>query len=278
LVVAEKVSYRYSDNTLALSDVSFRVKRGEFVSILGANGAGKSTLLKTMVGLTHSYEGSLSLADIKVRPSNFRKLYKKVGYVFQNSDDQLFMPTVYDDVAYGPKNLGISDVDIKELISDSLESVGMKGFEKKAIYTLSAGQKKRIALACVLAMKPDVMLLDEPVAGLDPVGVHQIMELLKKLNNTTNLTVIMATHNINLLPVFMDRVVVMDKGCVISYGIPQTVFNDKELQKKTNLKLPEIAQLMRELKEEHNLPWKSTPLTISEAKEVLRNPIKSYYT
>jgi len=273
MVVAQALSYRYHDKTLALSDISFKLKQGEFTALLGANGAGKSTLLKTMVGLLHPYQGNLSLGGVRVTPSNLSSLYKKVGYVWQNSDNQLFMPTVYEDVAYGPNNLGLSSVEVERVVTSSLEEVRMIEMIKKPVYALSAGQKKRVALAGVLAMNPEILLLDEPVAGLDPHGVHHIMKLLKKLNKTRKLTIIMATHNVNILPVFMDRAIVMSDGRVLREGTPEEVFNGS--LEAANLKLPDVAQLMKELKEKHTLPWQELPLTIAEAKEALSSVIQA---
>ncbi len=278
MIVAKNLCYRYPDKTLALSGISFSIEPGEFVGLIGTNGAGKTTLFKCMTGLAKKYQGELSSAGIEVNSSNLNRLYKKVGYVFQNSDDQLFMPTVYDEVAYGPNNLGMSESKAKKTVSEALLSVGMEGSEERGIHTLSAGQKKRIALAGVLAMSPDVLLLDEPVAGLDPAGVHQIMSLLKELNKTKKLTIVMATHNVNLLPIFMDRAIVITEGKIVCEGTPEEVFSDASSLEIASLKLPEIAQLMKELKKEHMLPWENIPLTIAEAKEVLKHPIKSYYT
>jgi len=272
MVTAQALSYRYHDKTLALTDVSFKLKAGEFTALLGANGAGKSTLLKTMVGLLYPYQGELSLGGVQVKTSNLSSLYKKVGYVWQNSDNQLFMPTVYEDVAYGPNNLGLSSAEVEQVVLSSLEEVKMSDMIKKPVYALSAGQKKRVALAGVLAMNPEILLLDEPVAGLDPEGVHHIMKLLRTLNKTKNLTIIMATHNVNILPVFMDRAIVMSGGRVLREGTPEEVFNGS--LEAANLKLPDVAQLMKELKEKHALSWEELPLTIAEAKKALSEVIR----
>ncbi|MFQ5646660.1 MAG: energy-coupling factor ABC transporter ATP-binding protein [bacterium] len=269
MIAADSVSFLYPGGSPALSGLSFSIKRGEFAAVLGANGAGKTTLLKTMVGLLSPYEGDLKLAGLKVSPANLRKLYKKVGYVFQNSDDQLFMPTVFDDVAYGPRNLGLPADRVRELVVESLESVGMAELAGQAIHALSAGEKKRTALAGVLAMKAEVMLLDEPTAGLDPAGVHQVMKLLKHLNKTQGLTVLMATHNVNLLPTFMDQALIMNRGKIVCQGTPSRIF-ESGLLGEAGLRLPEIAQLMKELE----LNGDRLPLTVYEAREALKGRLK----
>ena len=252
---ARDVYYKYPDGTLALKGVNFKVKRGEMVALLGPNGAGKSTLFLHFNGILKPHKGEIL---IKGKPINYDsksllEVRKTVGIVFQNPDDQLFAPTVMEDVAFGPLNLGYSEEEVKKIVKEVLKAVGMEGYENKPPHYLSGGEKKRVAIAGVLAMKPEIMVLDEPTAGLDPLGASKIMELLYKLNRE-GMTVIISTHDVDLVPVYANRVYVMNKGEIITEGTPREVFSKVDLIRKANLRLPRVAHLVEILNKEDNIP------------------------
>jgi cobalt/nickel transport system ATP-binding protein len=259
-------SFKYPDGTLALSDINFEIRRGEFVGILGANGSGKTTLLKTIDGLMKDFEGRVYLDGADIRKLNPKEIYKKVGLVFQNPDDQLFAPSVFEDVAFGPMNMGYSEREISQRVTHALKDVEMDGYAKKVIHHLSFGQKKRICIAGLLAMGHEILLLDEPTAGLDPMGEYKMINLLAKLNKERNVTTVMATHSVDLLPLFLDRLYILSKGQIARSGTPEQVFTAPEEMSMVKLRLPQIAELIYKLKNEDQLPFEKIPLTIGEAR------------
>ncbi len=264
-------SFKYPDSTVALSDISLEIKRGEFIGILGSNGSGKTTLLKIMDGLLKDFEGSVILDGMNIKKLSPREIYRKVGLVFQNPDDQLFAATVFEDVAFGPINMGFSEDDVINRVSNALKQVEMDGYAKKSIHNLSFGQKKRVCIAGLLAMGHEILLLDEPTAGLDPMGEYKMMNLLTKLNKENGVTIVMATHSVDLVPLFLDRLYILSKGRVARGGTPEDVFTAPEDMSNVKLRLPQIAELIYRLKHEDNLPFEKIPLTIGGArKEIAR--------
>jgi cobalt/nickel transport system ATP-binding protein len=259
-------SFKYPDGTLALSDINFEIRRGEFVGILGANGSGKTTLLKTIDGLMKDFEGRVYLDGADIRKLNPKEIYKKVGLVFQNPDDQLFAPSVFEDVAFGPINMGYAEREISHRVTRALKDVEMDGYAKKVIHHLSFGQKKRICIAGLLAMGHEILLLDEPTAGLDPMGEYKMINLLAKLNKERNVTTVMATHSVDLLPLFLDKLYILSKGQIVRSGTPEQVFTAPEEMSMVKLRLPQIAELIYKLKNEDQLPFEKIPLTIGEAR------------
>lgn len=262
------IFYSYPDGTEALSGINLSIKKGEFAGILGANGSGKTTLLKIMDGLIRDFKGSVLLDAIEVRKLAPREIYGKMGLVFQNPDDQLFAPSIYEDVAFGPLNMGFPEAEVNERVRMALSAVGMEGLEKKGINHLSFGQKKRICIAGLLAMGHQVLLLDEPTAGLDPMGEYRMMELLTKLNKE-GVTIIMATHSVELVPLFLNRLYILSKGKVKRGGLPEEVFTAPEEMAEVKLRLPHIAELIWKLKHEDGLAFKKIPLTVGEARRTL---------
>jgi cobalt/nickel transport system ATP-binding protein len=264
-------TFKYPDGTRALSGITLDVRRGEFIGILGSNGSGKTTLLKTMDGLIKDFEGNATLDGVDLRRLSPKEIYRKVGLVFQNPDDQLFAPTVFEDVSFGPINMGFPEAEIARRVNDALYDVEMDGCSKKSIHHLSFGQKKRICIAGLLAMGHEILLLDEPTAGLDPMGEYKMMHLLTKLNREKGVTIIMATHSVDLVPLFLHRLFILSKGCVMRSGTPEDVFTAPEEMSHIKLRLPQIAELIYRLKHEDNLPFKKVPLTIGEARrEILK--------
>lgn len=259
-------SFSYPDGTCAVSDITFSVKRGEFAGILGSNGSGKTTLLKIMDGLIKNIRGSVRLDGINIRTLTPKEIYRKIGLVFQNPDDQLFASTVNEDVAFGPLNMGMGEAETASRVGEALSLVEMEGYARKAISALSFGQKKRVCIAGLLAMGHEILLLDEPTAGLDPMGEYKMMSLLTRLNRESGVTIVMATHSVDLVPLFLDTLYILSKGKIVRGGTPEEVFTAPEEMAQVKLRLPQIAELIYRLKHEDRLGFTRIPLTIGEAR------------
>jgi cobalt/nickel transport system ATP-binding protein len=271
MIEAKEITYKYPDGTKALHGVNFNVEKGKIVALLGPNGAGKSTLFLHFNGIIEPSSGQINIANepLKYSKSALHKARQKVGIVFQNPDDQLFAPTVREDVAFGPMNMGLSGKEVDDRVSNCLEKVGMGGFEDKAPHHLSGGQKKRVAIAGILAMEPQIMVLDEPTSGLDPKGASQILKLLYDLNKE-GMTIIISTHDVDMVPIYADKIYIISSGEIIKEGKPHIVFGDVETIRNANLRLPRIAHLMEILKKEDKLLFSEEyPLTIGEARRSL---------
>ncbi len=262
-------AFTYSDGTTALADIHLDVAKGEFTGILGANGSGKTTLLKVMDGLIKDFTGRVLLDGADVRQLHPRDIYRKVGLVFQNPDDQLFAHSVFEDVAFGPRNMGFAEDVVKPRVAAALASVEMAEYAGKNIHALSFGQKKRVCIAGLLAMGHEILLLDEPTAGLDPMGEYRMMELLTRLNQEQQVTIVMATHSVDLVPLFLHRLHILSKGRLVRGGTPEEVFTAPEELANVKLRLPHIAELIYRLKHDDRLPFTKIPLTVGEARREL---------
>lgn len=267
--------FSYPDGTAALSDIRFDVARGEFTGILGSNGSGKTTLLKVMDGLIRDYDGSVLLDGEDIRGLSPKQIYRKVGLVFQNPDDQLFAHTVFEDTAFGPRNMGFAETEVAERVRAALRDVDMEEFSGKSIHHLSFGQKKRVCIAGLLAMGHEILLLDEPTAGLDPMGEYRMMELLTRLNRENGVTIVMATHSVDLVPVFLHRLYILSRGRIARGGTPEEVLTAPSEMADVKLRLPHIAELIYRLKHEDNIPFDRVPLTIGEARREILEKIKN---
>ena len=268
MLEVKNIKYSYNKDYQALKGVSLKVEDGEMVALLGKNGAGKSTLFLHLNGIYEPDEGQVFIEgeELKYDKKSLLKFRQKVGIVFQNPDDQIFAPTVEEDVAFGPLNLDLPMEEVQKRVTESLARVGMSGFEKKAPHHLSGGQKKRVAIAGILAMKPKIMVLDEPTAGLDPQGVEDLSKLLKELNEE-GITIIISTHEVDLVPNYASRVFVLVDGLLIAEGTPKEIFSQPEILDKANLKVPIVTELFQSLEEEGIDMEGDYPLTIEEAKE-----------
>ncbi len=272
VIETKNIVYEYPDGTKALKDVNFTAEEGKIIALLGPNGAGKSTLFLHFNGILEPSSGEVLVngESIGYEKKELMKVRQKVGIVFQNPDDQLFAPTVMEDVAFGPMNMDLPEEEVKKRVKSALKRVGMTGFEKKPPHHLSGGQKKRVAIAGILAMHPEIMVLDEPTSGLDPRGASQIMKLLYDLNKE-GMTIIISTHDFALVPIYASKIYILSHGSIIKEGSPQTVFNDVETIRAADLRLPRITHLMEILnKEDHILFGEPYPLTIGEARRRIR--------
>ena len=276
MLEARNIVYRYDDGTKALNDVSVKVDDNDMVALLGKNGAGKSTLFLHFNGIFRPDEGEI-LVDgkpIEYNDDGLLDVRTKVGIVFQNPDDQLFAPTVQEDVAFGPLNMDLPQEEVERRVTEALEKVGMTGFERKPPHHLSGGQKKRVAIAGVLAMEPDMMVLDEPTSGLDPKGASQILHLLYELNNE-GIGIIISTHDVDLVPLYANKVYVIREGEIIKEGNPKEVFLDVDTIRQANLRLPRIAHLAEILEKEDKINFEGDyPLTIGQARNVFKAKIE----
>lgn len=269
ILQACQIHYTYSDGTTALQGINLEIPKGQFAIILGPNGSGKTTLFKVITGLLKPNQGEVRVDGRAFREYTREELYKRIGFVFQDPNDQLFAPTVGEDVSFGPGNLRLSPVEISRRVKDALAVVGIPQLINKPIHFLSYGQKKRAAIAGVLAMKPEIMILDEPTAGLDPTGVREIMRLLVKLNQEEGITILMATHDVDLVPLYADRVYALFEGKILLAGTPREVFAEKETVRKAKLRLPRVAHLGEILKQKDHLAIDKLPLTIGEARRMV---------
>lgn len=271
IMETKNLYFTYPDGTPALEDINLLAKRGEFLGILGSNGSGKTTLLKILNGLLKPTKGEVCLEGENIKSIHKDSLFRRVCTCFQNPDDQLFSSTVGEDIAFGPANMGLDKEEIKRRIDYALNAVEMPEFFDRPIHNLSFGEKKRICLAGVLAMGPEVMLLDESTSCLDPKGVNSIMQLLKKLNKEKGITMVMATHSVDLVPLFIDRVVILNKGKIILDGKPEEVFSEAQIIRDAKLRLPRIGHLFEILRKNDGFNFSRLPLTIGEAREEIKN-------
>lgn len=233
LLELDQYRYSYPDGTEALRDISLTVTENESVGIVGPNGAGKTTALLAGCGLVEG-EGGVRIDGETLTTGNRRRLRTEIGLVFQNPDDQLFMPTVYEDVAFGPENLGYSDTEIQQSVEEALEAVELTGYEEKSSHHLSSGEKKRVAIATVLSMSPKLLILDEPSTNLDPYSRQHLIQLLREMPIST----LIAGHDLELILELCDRVAVMNAGRIVRTGIPGSVFADEAFMHDNRLEVP----------------------------------------
>ncbi|TAN39724.1 MAG: ATP-binding cassette domain-containing protein [Nitrospirae bacterium] len=238
IVEFRDVHYRYPDGTAALNGLSLRITHGESVGIVGANGSGKSTFLMHTNGYLLPQSGGITVGDLPLNRQTRQEIRKKVGLIFQNPDDQLFMPTVFDDVAFGPLNLGLSPEEAAGRVEEALGIVGGLALKNKPPHHLSGGQKSAVAIASVIAMKPDILVMDEPASSLDPKARRYLIELLNDFEHTK----IIASHDLDLILDVCERCIVIKDGRVMADGPAGTILSDKALLEENHLELPLTMQ------------------------------------
>jgi cobalt/nickel transport system ATP-binding protein len=234
IVEFKNVFFRYPDGTEALKGINFRITHGESVGVVGANGAGKSTLIQHMNGYLMPTSGTVIIGDLPLTRKTRQEIRKKVGIIFQNPDDQLFMPTVFDDVAFGPLNLGMDEASVRERVHRALSMVNSLDLRDKPPHHLSSGQKSAVAIASVMAMEPDILAMDEPAANLDPRSRRSLISLLKTFKHSK----IIASHDLDLILDVCERCIVIGGGAVVADGFSAEILSNRTLLEENNLELP----------------------------------------
>ena len=275
-IILDNVSYTYQEGTpfasVALSDVSLTIEDGSYTAIIGHTGSGKSTILQLLNGLLVPTEGSVRVFDTLITSTSvnkqIRQIRKQVGLVFQFAENQIFEETVLKDVAFGPQNFGVSVEEAEVIAREKLALVGIdESLFERSPFELSGGQMRRVAIAGILAMEPSILVLDEPTAGLDPIGRKELMTLFKKLHQD-GITIVLVTHLMDDVAEFADQVYVMEKGKLVKSGKPSLVFQNVEFMEKIQLGVPKITRFAQRLAE-RGVSFKQLPITIEEFKEFI---------
>lgn len=265
VIEVEDLHFRYRDGTEALQGLSLSIAKGSRAAILGPNGAGKSTLLLHLNGIYLPTRGTVRVLGKEITTQTERWVKSKVGLVFQDPDDQVFSSSVWEDVSFGPLNLNLSPEEVTARVENALRAVQMEEYKKKAPYHLSYGQKKRVAIAGVLAMEPEIIVLDEPMGYLDPAGKENLLSILNDLHQR-GITVVIATHDVDLAAEWADQVIIMKNGRTLAEG-DTSLLTDEHLVRAASLRFPVVVEIFRRLPELH-LPC--LPKTIAEAVQVIR--------
>ena len=275
-IILDNVSYTYQEGTpfasAALSDVSLTIEDGSYTAIIGHTGSGKSTILQLLNGLLVPTEGSVRAFDTLITSTSvnkqIRQIRKQVGLVFQFAENQIFEETVLKDVAFGPQNFGVSVEEAEVIAREKLALVGIdESLFERSPFELSGGQMRRVAIAGILAMEPKILVLDEPTAGLDPIGRKELMTLFKKLHQD-GIAIVLVTHLMDDVAEFADQVYVMEKGKLVKSGKPSLVFQNVEFMEKIQLGVPKITRFAQRLAE-RGVSFKQLPMTIEEFKEFI---------
>ena len=249
LIETRDLTYTYPGNVTALHEINFVAPRNARIAVIGSNGAGKSTLFKQFNGIFKPTSGSVLIRGEPITSANIREVRKFVGIVFQNADDQIFSPTVEQDVAFGPVNLGLDPETIHHRVHEALRIVGIEDLAHRVPHHLSGGEKKRVAIAGVIAMEPEVLVLDEPTAGLDPQGVHDLIGFINSLSRKYGMTVIFSTHDVSLVAEVADYVYVMSKGRFVAQGKVEEIFLQPDMLRSVRLDVPVLPKLIRSLQQ-----------------------------
>ena len=273
LIETRDLCYSYPHSVRALEGINFLAPRNARIAVIGANGAGKSTLFKHFNGIFRATSGEVLIRGEPITKTNIREVRKFVGIVFQNADDQIFSPTVEQDVAFGPTNLGLDEDTIHHRVHEALRIVGIEDLAERVPHHLSGGEKKRVAIAGVIAMEPEVLVLDEPTAGLDPQGVHDLIGFINSLSKTYGMTVIFSTHDVSLVAEVSDYIYVMNKGKFAAEGTVDEIFMQPEMLKSMRLDVPVLPKLLRSLQKQ-DIPV-SMAYTFEDAEKSLVHAYKS---
>ena len=275
-IALENVSFTYQEGTplasTALSDVSLTIEDGSYTALIGHTGSGKSTILQLLNGLLVPSQGSVRVFDTLItstsKNKDIRQIRKQVGLVFQFAENQIFEETVLKDVAFGPQNFGVSEEDAEQIAREKLALVGIdESLFNRSPFELSGGQMRRVAIAGILAMEPAILVLDEPTAGLDPLGRKELMNLFKKLHQS-GMTIVLVTHLMNDVAEYANQVYVMEKGCLVKGGKPSDVFQDVVFMEEVQLGVPKITSFCKRLAD-RGVSFKRLPIKIEEFKESL---------
>jgi cobalt/nickel transport system ATP-binding protein len=265
------VGYSYPDGFTAIDSINLEIMSGERVAILGPNGAGKSTLLMHMAGVLTPTHGEVTIFGLTINSKNIHEIRRNVGLTFQNPDDQLFCSTVFEDVAYGPINQGLSENEVASRTREALRQVGLEGYENRPPHHLSEGEKKKVAIATVLSMRPRILIIDEPTANLDPKSREELVGLIRNLSKEQKHTLIAATHDVEVISQIADKIIILNKGRITAQGSVREVFSKLDLLHEARLEQPPIFQLFARIAEKNIAIPGSIPLTIDEAIDEIKN-------
>ena len=278
-IILDKVNYVYSEGTAyqiqALKDVNLTIEDGQFIGVIGHTGSGKSTLIQHLNGLMKATSGTIYFhgQDIYEDDFDLRELRNRVGLVFQYPEHQLFETTIFDDVCFGPKNQGLSKEEAGLRAFEALRSVGLpEELYYQSPFDLSGGQKRRVAIAGVLAMKPEVLILDEPTAGLDPAGRDEILDLVERMHRERGITVILVSHSMEDVAKYVERIIVMNHGSVMLDGAPKEVFRHYKELEAVGLAAPQVTYIMHDLKMK-GFPVGVTATTVGEAADEIMHAL-----
>ncbi|WP_106495476.1 energy-coupling factor ABC transporter ATP-binding protein [Lentibacillus sp. Marseille-P4043] len=282
-ITFENVSYIYQQGTpfahKAIEDLSFHIPSGSFVAVIGHTGSGKSTLIQHLNGLVSPSEGSVTIGDYRLtndeKPKNMKELRSKVGVVFQYPEHQLFEENVEKDIAFGPENFGVAKDEIKQRIQEIVPAVGLpEELLQRSPFELSGGQMRRVAIAGVLATKPDVLVLDEPTAGLDPRGQREIMDMFYELHQREGLTTVLVTHSMEDAVQYADHVIILNKGTKYMEGKPEEVLTQQEALNKVQLDVPEAVQFLKSFEKKFNVSIPFHRQSIEEIAQIIQRYVK----
>ncbi|WP_027700869.1 energy-coupling factor transporter ATPase [Metaclostridioides mangenotii] len=274
-IIVENLTHIYDEGmpfaNKSLDDVSFEIKDGDFVGLIGHTGSGKSTLIQHLNGILKPSSGKIYINDFDItkKDLNLTEIRKRVGVVFQYPEYQLFEETISKDIAFGPNNLGLGEEEVNKRVKESIEAVGLdyEEFKDKSPFDLSGGQKRRVAIAGVIAMNPEVLILDEPTAGLDPGGRDEIFELIQTLHKKNKMTVILSSHNMDDMAKLANNIIVMNRGQIEFMGSPREIFKSNSSRlKKIGLDIPQVLELAIKLRE-RGFDVREDIITVEEAKE-----------
>ncbi|TRO61486.1 ATP-binding cassette domain-containing protein [Candidatus Bathyarchaeota archaeon] len=273
VIEVKNLTFTYTgSNKPAIKNINFSIDQGEFVVITGPSGCGKTTLVRCFNSLIPSFyrgeiSGKINVLNLDASKSNTSTLAKKVGFVFQNPENQLFSLSVERDVAFGPENLGLKRDETRQRVDWAMNIVGIEDLRETAPYELSGGQQQRAAIACVLAMKPEIIVLDEPTSFLDPLSSYQILEAIAELRDTVGITIILIEHRLDLVSKYADRIMIMDDGQIVLEGPPSNVYSEEA--KLLGVGIPKVSMLFNLLKKD-GYDLGETPVTIEEASQKIR--------
>ena len=271
LIETRDLCYSYPHSVRALEGINFIAPRNARIAVIGSNGAGKSTLFKHFNGIFKPTSGSVLIRGEPITKANIREVRKFVGIVFQNADDQIFSPTVEQDVAFGPTNLGLDEETIHHRVHEALRIVGIEDLAERVPHHLSGGEKKRVAIAGVIAMEPEVLVLDEPTAGLDPQGVQDLIGFINSLSEKYGMTVIFSTHDVSLVAEVADYIYVMNRGRFVAEGSVEQIFMQPDMLKSMRLDVPVLPKLLRSLQK------KDIPVTMAYTYEEAEKSLVQAY-
>ena len=272
-ITVRNLSYSYPDGTKALEDVNLEVYEGERIALVGPNGAGKTTFMLHLNGTLRGTEGQVEIFGKSMDTMKREEIVKEVGLVFQDPDDQLFMPTLFDDIAFGPINQGLKEDEVRERVEKAISSLGLSGYEDRSPHHLSFGEKKKASLAAVMAMEPRILVLDEPTANLDPMSRTELIGIINELNEREGITMVIATHDVNAIPELADRIYALNRT-IIETGTPRDIFFDRTLLKQNNLDVPDVFKLFEVLRC-FGFNCEKLPLSLDEAVSAITKVIET---